>query len=102
MSTKSANLYARIEPDVKEQAENILSTLGIPTSSAINMFYKQIILQRGLPFDVKIPSAQSVNMSALSEEQMNVELEKGYSDVKAGRTKKATKAFSDIHKDYNL
>ncbi len=102
MATKSANLYARIEPEVKEQAENILSTLGIPTSSAINMFYKQIILQGGLPFDVKIPSAKPVNMSILSEEHMNEELEKGYSDVKAGRTKKATKAFADIRKDYNL
>lgn len=46
MATKSVNLYARIEPDVKEKAESILSILGIPASSAINMFYKQIILQR--------------------------------------------------------
>ena len=52
---KSANLYARIEPEVKEQAEAILSALGIPASNAITMFYKQIILQRGLPFDVKLP-----------------------------------------------
>ena len=44
MAAKSANLYARIEPDVKEQAEGILATLGIPASNAINMFYKQIIL----------------------------------------------------------
>ena len=66
------------------------------------MFYKQIILQRGLPFDVKIPLAQPVNMSKLSQEQMNAELEKGYLDIKAGRTKKATKIFSDIRKDYNL
>ena len=36
---KTANLYARIEPDVKEQAEGILSALGIPASNAINMFY---------------------------------------------------------------
>ena len=42
---KSANLYARIEPEVKEQAETILNALGIPASNAITMFYKQIILQ---------------------------------------------------------
>ena len=41
---KSANLYARIEPDLKEQAESILTALGIPASNAITMFYKQIIL----------------------------------------------------------
>ena len=52
---RTANLYARIEPEVKEQAETILSALGIPVSNAINMFYKQIILQRGIPFDVKLP-----------------------------------------------
>ena len=100
MSTKSANLYARIEPDVKEQAESILSALGIPASNAINMFYKQIILQRGLPFEVKIPSAKPVDMSALSEKEMNAELEKGYADMVAGRTKPAKQVFADIRKDY--
>ena len=102
MATKSANLYARIEPDVKEKAESILSTLGIPASSAINMFYKQIILQRGLPFEVKIPSARPVDISTLSEAEFNEELEKGYADMQAGRTKNAKKAFADIRKDYGL
>ena len=72
MATKSANLYARIEPDVKEKAESILSTLGIPASSAINMFYKQIILQRGLPFEVKIPSARPVDISAHYQKQSSM------------------------------
>lgn len=102
MAAKSANLYARIEPDVKEKAENILSALGIPASNAINMFYKQIILQRGLPFDVKIPSSLPVDMSALSETELNAELEKGYADIKARRTKEASTVFADIRKDYNL
>ena len=102
MAAKSANLYARIEPDVKEKAESILSALGIPASNAINMFYKQIILQRGLPFDVKIPSSRPVDMSALSETELNAELEKGYADMVAGRTKPARQAFADIRKDYGL
>ena len=102
MATKSANLYARIEPEVKEQAESILSALGIPASNAINMFYKQIILQRGLPFDVKIPSSRPVDMSSLSETELSSELEKGYADIKAGRTREANVVFADIHKDYNL
>lgn len=76
MATKSANLYARIEPDVKENAESILSALGISASSAINMFYKQIILQRGLPFEVKIPSTRPVDINTLSEVEFNEELEK--------------------------
>ena len=102
MATKSANLYARIEPEVKEKAENILSTLGIPASSAINMFYKQIILQRGIPFEVKLPSSRPIDMSFLSETELNAELEKGYADIKAGRTREASEVFADIRKDYNL
>lgn len=66
------------------------------------MFYKQIILHRGLPFEVKIPSERPVNIHSFSEKQLNAELEKGYADIEAGRTKSASKAFSDIRKDYNL
>ena len=102
MATKSANLYARIEPDIKEQAEDILSTLGIPASNAINMFYKQIILQKWLPFDVKIPSVKPVNMNLLSDEMINSEIEKGYADIQAGRTKSANQVFSNIRRDYNI
>lgn len=43
---KSANLYARIEPKLKEQAEKILSTLGIPASNTINMFYNTVYLEK--------------------------------------------------------
>ena len=49
---------------------------------------------------MKIPSAKPVDMSALSEEEMNAELEKGYTDMVAGRTKPAKQVFADIRKDY--
>ena len=97
---KSANLYARIEPELKEQAETILADLGIPASNAITMFYKQIILQRGLPFEVKLPSSRIVDVSVMDEKQMNAELEKGYADVLAGRTREASSVFEDIRKGY--
>lgn len=99
---KTANLYARIEPEVKEQAESILSTLGIPVSNAINMFYKQIILQRGIPFDMKLPQAKVVDMSKLTSQELDEELEKGYQDVLAGRTKPASKVFEELRRDYDI
>lgn len=102
MAAKSANLYARIEPDVKEQAESILSALGISASNAINMFYKQIILNRGLPFNVKLPERKLLNVSELSEAQLNAELEKGYADILAGNTIPAEQVFSDIRKEFGL
>ena len=98
---KSANLYARIEPEIKEQAEIILSELGIPASSAINMFYKQIILQRGLPFDVKLPQ-HPLDIGTMTEEQLDTELEKGYADMKAGRVVSVKQAFSGIRDSYKI
>lgn len=98
---KSANLYARIEPDVKEQAEAILNALGIPASNAITMFYKQIILKKGIPFDVRLPE-QPLDISLMTSEQLNAELEKGYADMKAGRTIPAAEVFADIRKEYGV
>ena len=102
MAAKTSNLYARIDTDVKEEAESILAALGIPASNAINMFYKQIILNRGIPFEVKIPPARPVNVAGLSETELDAELEKGYADMKAGKTKPAKQAFADIRRDYGL
>ncbi len=99
---KTANLYARIEPEVKEQAEGILTALGIPVSNAINMFYKQIILERGIPFEIKLPETRMVDMSRLTEQDLDGELEKGYRDVLGGRTKPAGSVFDEIRRDYGI
>jgi antitoxin component of RelBE/YafQ-DinJ toxin-antitoxin module len=66
------------------------------------MFYKQIILNRGLPFEVKIPAARPVNVAELSDAELNAELEKGYADMVAGKTKPARQVFEDIRKDYGI
>ncbi len=100
--SKSATVYARIEPEVKEQAEQILTTLGIPASNAITIFYKQIILHNGLPFDVTIPRSQLLDLNQLTEEALSRELEKGYADMKAGRTRPAKEVFNNLHKEYDL
>ena len=52
---KNAYVNVRVEEDVKVKAEQILNELGINTSTAIDIFLKQIILKDGLPFDVRIP-----------------------------------------------
>ena len=102
MATKSANLYARIEPEVKEQAESILSALGIPASDAINVFYKQIILQRGLPFDVKIPSNKILNEDELTKEELAKELLAAHDEVLKGNTIPFDQFYESLKKDLKL
>lgn len=57
---KSAMTHARLTPEVKEKAEEILKQLGISISSAYELFYRQIIIHNGLPFDVRIPTAETI------------------------------------------
>ncbi len=97
---KTANIYARIEPEVKEKAEMILETLGIPASNAINMFYKQIILTGGIPFELKIP--QFFDVAKMSKEELDAELQKGFDDLNAGRAKTADAVFEHLSKEYNV
>ena len=101
MMAKSANLYARIEPDVKEQAETILNALGIPASNAITMFYKQIILRNGLPFEVKVPE-RPLDVSRMSAAQLDTELERGYADMLKGQTIAAAQVFEEIRKEFDV
>jgi len=57
--TKTDTIRARIEPKLKAEAEGILNSLGMNPSDAIRMFYKQVVLRKGLPFEVVIPKAET-------------------------------------------
>ena len=58
--TKTAMIRARVEPALKQEAEECFSELGLSATEAITLFYKQVALHRGLPFEVKIPNAETV------------------------------------------
>jgi len=65
MSTKAATVRARVEAELKEETELIFDQLGISTTEAIRIFFKQVQLQKGLPFDMKVPN--EVTQKALHE-----------------------------------
>ncbi|WP_010249355.1 type II toxin-antitoxin system RelB/DinJ family antitoxin [Acetivibrio cellulolyticus] len=99
---KTTNLYVRLEPELKEQAESVLEQLGIPLSNAVNIFLKQVVMHGGIPFDVKLPAQKPVAVSSLTETELDTELEKGFADLVKGNTKPADKVFSRIRRDYNI
>ena len=53
---KSETIRARVEPKLKQEAETVLKGLGLNASEAITLFYRQVALRRGLPFEVKLPN----------------------------------------------
>ncbi len=62
-------------------AESVLEQLGIPLSNAVNIFLRQVVLQRGIPFEIKLVAKKPVAVSGLTEAKLNAELEKGYADL---------------------
>lgn len=91
---KTATLNLRVNPTVKEQAEIVLSRLGVPMSTAINMYLNQISLTGGIPFAVTLPKApEDINADVKTDEEIHAKLQSGYDDVKAGRGKKAAEAL---------
>ena len=54
---KTSTVHARIEPDLKDRAEQVFQDLGLTPSEAITLFYRQVELRQGLPFDIVIPTA---------------------------------------------
>ena len=98
--SKTASIYTRIDPVLKEQVEQILSTLGIPVANAINIFLHQIVLHKGIPFDVKIPQNSPLLYNTLTKEQFDIEIEKGMDDVKSGKTISSKQVREDMQSQY--
>lgn len=80
---KAATINTRIEPKLKTQAESILRKVGLTSAEAVRLFYMQICLQKGLPFEVKIP---------------NKTTEKAMRDASKRKTYKA-KSVDELFKD---
>ena len=96
-ASRTSSIFTRIDPETKNQAEMILDKLGIPLSSAICMFLKQVVLQNGIPFEMKLPSVQvPVSIGSLTKEQFDVEMRKGFDDIANGRVYSAESVESEI------
>lgn len=94
MATKNATILARVEPEVKEQAEEILSKLGIPASVVINMLYKQIIMTKSIPFPLTLPK-EPITLDSLTTEEFNSIMETGLSQAKSDQSRPITEVFAD-------
>lgn len=98
MATKSANVLARVEPEVKEQAESIMSKLGLPASVVINALYKQIIMTKSIPFSLSL-SKEPVTLDSMATEEFNSIMETGLSQVKSDQSRPATDVFEDLRRE---
>ena len=98
MAAKTANVMARVEPEIKEQAEAIMNQIGIPASVVINALYKQIIMTRSIPFSLSVPNVplalDEMDKAAFDEMMLT-----GLNQAKANNSRKASDVFSEIRRE---
>ncbi len=70
---KTKMIWARVEPRLKHDAEEVLDKLGMTPTEAITLFYKQVTLYRGLPFPVRIPNAATRKALREARSRKNIE-----------------------------
>ena len=98
---KTATLNLRVNPTVKERAEAVLSRLGIPMSTAIDIYLNQIFLTGGIPFAVTLPNApDDINADLMSVEEIRAQLQEGYNDMLAERVENADIAFAKFREKH--
>ena len=70
--SKTATVRARIEPDLKNDVEKLFKTLGLSTTEAINLFYRQVKLKKGLPFNIVIPNKTTERVFKETDKGLNL------------------------------
>lgn len=78
---KTAMVIARVEPELKKDSEKVLKRLGISITEAINLFLAQVRIQKGLPFDVRIPNKTTLKAMKDAEEGKNLTVCKDVDDM---------------------
>jgi addiction module antitoxin, relB/dinJ family len=99
---KSATLNLRLNPTLKKDAESVPGRMGVPMSTAVDMFLNQVVLTGGIPFAITLPSApESIATTKMSTKEIHDKIQKGYDSYKAGRTQNAAKAFEKFRESHN-
>lgn len=95
MAGKTANVTARIQPDIKEQAEAILERLGIPVSVFIDMTYRQVIMRDGVPFSLDIPD-KLITRDTLTKVEFDAMMQNGLAQAKSDDSVAIDEAFRQL------
>lgn len=97
-----ANINVRVDKDLKKEAENILTKIGVSLTSATVMFLKQVVLHKGIPFAVKLPQEKPLVYDFFTKEQFDFELEKGMADIEIGKTYSMQNVEEEMKRDFGI
>ena len=92
---KTVTMNLRVNPSVKQQAEDVLKQLGIPMATAIDMYLRQISMRGGIPFAVTVTKAPArMNADAMDNRAIHAAIAEGLNDLENDRVQDAHSAFA--------
>lgn len=98
---KTTTMNLRVNPVVKQEAEDVLKQLGVPMATAVDMFLRQIALTGSIPFAIALPKApDSVNADKMTAQQLRSAIQAGLEDAEAGSIQDASAAFAQFRKQH--
>lgn len=100
MAIKTANVNSRMQLNIKERAEEILESLGIPRSVAIDMYYRQIIAHNGIPFSLTLPIGIQAR-DEMTNAQFNKIMAVGLEQAKADESYDVDTVFAELEQGVN-
>ena len=99
---RTSNIFACVEPEIKEQAEQVLEQLGIPLSNAVSIFLRQVVLQKGMPFEVKLAKREPLAYGSMTKKRFDAELGRGMADIQEEKIYSAEDVMDELHRDYGI
>ena len=100
---KTTNISFKIEPHIKEQAEEILNQIGMSMSGAFGLFMRQLIIQRKIPFELKASDYEPpIFLDKLSKEEFDALMEKSLKDIEEGRVISSEELNKRLKRDLGI
>ena len=97
-----STIFVRIDSNTKKAAESIIRDLGLTPSAVITMLYRQIIITRGIPFDVRLPVREPIDIGNLSKKEIDDLIMEGYNSSRNGENYTLEEAKKILAEDLQI
>lgn len=100
---RTANVFTRVEPDIKARAETVLDQLGISMATAMEIYLRQIALQRKIPFEMKLPEiGKPTAYGSLTDDEFDALMDQAVKSYADGLCSNVADFKTEISKELNL
>lgn len=99
---KNASIFTRVDPMVKEQAETVLNQLGISMATAMEIYLRQIALQRKIPFEMALPTVEPISYGALTEAEFNRLMDQAMKSYASGDCTPLEDFKTELNKEFGI